>query len=129
MIHEDKDEFLNVLKRVSAQTGFVLPLVEKDYYLTLILSRLHELSSDLIFKGGTCLNKVYYSYHRLSEDLDFSMRLPDGRVTKSVRSRCMKPIKENMRDFADPLGMKLDTTESPGRTSQNNTFFISLIRP
>ncbi|MBU4204495.1 MAG: nucleotidyl transferase AbiEii/AbiGii toxin family protein [Acidobacteria bacterium] len=54
------------------RTGFRASLIEKDYYLTLILSKINELSQDLIFKGGTCLNKIYYSYYRLSEDLDFS---------------------------------------------------------
>lgn len=125
MIHENKEDFLNVLKQTSAQTGFILPLIEKDYYLTLVLSRLEELSTDLIFKGGTCLNKIYYSYYRLSEDLDFSMRLPDGKVTKSVRSRSMKPIKEKMGEFAAQFGMKLDTSESPGRNeSKQYVFYI-----
>jgi len=128
VIHENRDDFLNVLKQTSAQTGFVLPLIEKDYYLTLILSRLHELSSDLIFKGGTCLNKAYYSYYRLSEDLDFSMRLPDGKVTKSVRSRCMKSVKEKMEEFVAQFGMKLDTTENPGR-NESNQYVFSFIYP
>jgi len=30
----------------------------KEYYLTLILSHMHELSDGLILKGGTCLNKI-----------------------------------------------------------------------
>jgi len=128
VIHENKDDFLNVLKQTSAQTGFILPLIEKDYYLTLILSRLHELSSDLIFKGGTCLNKVYYSYYRLSEDLDFSMRIPDGKVTKSVRSRCMKSVKEKMGEFVAQFGMKLDATENPGR-NESKQYVFSFIYP
>jgi len=128
VIHENNEDFLNVLKQTSARTGFILPLIEKDYYLTLALSRLQELSSDLIFKGGTCLNKVYYSYYRLSEDLDFSMRLPDGKVTKSVRSRCMKPIKEKMGEFAAQFGMKLDTAENPGR-NESRQYVFYLIYP
>ncbi|MFH1800862.1 MAG: nucleotidyl transferase AbiEii/AbiGii toxin family protein [Candidatus Omnitrophota bacterium] len=123
MIHENKDDFLNVLKQTSAQTGFTLSLIEKDYYLTLVLSRLQDLSSNLIFKGGTCLNKVYYSYYRLSEDLDFSMRLPDGKVTKTVRSRSMKPIKEKIGEFAAQFGMKLDTTKNPGRNESKQYVF------
>jgi len=56
MIHENKDEFIKALGRASKKKGFLLPLIEKDYYLTLILSRIHELSENLVFKGGTCLN-------------------------------------------------------------------------
>jgi len=55
MLHRDKAGFIRTLNHVAMQTGFTLPLVEKDYYLTLILSRLQNLSDGLIFKGGTCL--------------------------------------------------------------------------
>ncbi len=85
MIHRDKDKFSKLVDRIASLTGFYAPLMEKNYYLTLILSRIKELSDSLIFKGGTCLNKIYYSYYRLSEDLDFSMRLPDYTTTRGKR--------------------------------------------
>ena len=65
MIHKDRDQFIDVLNMTVQRAGFRAVLLEKDYYLTLILSRINELSENLIFKGGTCLNKVYYSYYRL----------------------------------------------------------------
>ena len=93
MIHENKEDFIKALGRASKKKGFLLPLIEKDYYLTLILSQVHELSEDLIFKGGTCLNKVYYAYYRLSEDLDFSMILPQYEVTRGQRRKCIQDRK------------------------------------
>ena len=51
MIHEDRKQFIDVINITVQRTGFRAPLLEKDYYLTLILSRVHELSDDLIFKG------------------------------------------------------------------------------
>ena len=60
MLHKDKDKFSDMIYGVVKQTGFPAQLLEKDYYLTLILSKINDLSTDLIFKGGTCLNKVYY---------------------------------------------------------------------
>jgi len=78
LIHQDKDKFRDLVDRAATLAGFYAPLMEKDYYLTFILSQISDLSADLIFKGGTCLNKIYYSYYRLSEDLDFSLRLPDS---------------------------------------------------
>lgn len=115
MLHKNRDDFVRTLKQVAMQTGFLLPLVEKDYYLTLMLSRLHELSPDLVFKGGTCLNKVYFSYYRLSEDLDFSMRLPEYTVTRGTRKKCIQAVKENIEAFAEHLDMRIDDTEKPGR--------------
>jgi len=34
MIHENKDEFIKTLGRASKKKGFLLPLIEKDHYLT-----------------------------------------------------------------------------------------------
>lgn len=47
---------------------------EKDYLQHLVLSRVYsEASEDLIFKGGTALQKVY-GLNRFSEDLDFTLK-------------------------------------------------------
>lgn len=63
---------LDELRRLSAETGFSSKLLEKDYHLTKILHRISEKKiKDLVFKGGTCLNKCYLGFYRLSEDLDF----------------------------------------------------------
>jgi len=41
MIHKNKDEFVKTLERAAKKKGFLLPLLEKDYYLTLLLSQAH----------------------------------------------------------------------------------------
>jgi len=115
VIHEDKEQFFTLIDRVASLTGFYAPLVEKDYYLTILLSRIHELSENLIFKGGTCLNKMYYTYYRLSEDLDFSMLLPQYKATRGERRKCIKSIKDNVEEFVKQFGMKIDKTSNPGR--------------
>jgi predicted nucleotidyltransferase component of viral defense system len=115
MIHENREEFIKTLERASRKKGFLLPLMEKDYYLTLILSRVHELSEDLIFKGGTCLNKVYYAYYRLSEDIDFSMRLPQYEATRGQRRKCIQPVKDRIEKFVEQFGMRIDDAGNPGR--------------
>ncbi|MFC1508196.1 nucleotidyl transferase AbiEii/AbiGii toxin family protein [Candidatus Omnitrophota bacterium] len=115
MIHENKDEFIKSLERASRKKGFLLSMIEKDYYLTLILSRVHELSENLIFKGGTCLNKVYYVYYRLSEDLDFSMVLPQYKATRGQRRKCIQPVKDIIEKFVEQFGMSIDDAGNPGR--------------
>ncbi|MCX5886206.1 MAG: nucleotidyl transferase AbiEii/AbiGii toxin family protein [Proteobacteria bacterium] len=107
--------------------------MEKDYYLTLILFRVHELSDNLIFKGGTCLNKIYYAYYRLSEDLDFSMKLPRYEATRGERRKCIQSVKDNIKIFAEQFGMKIDGSTSPGRNEckQYVYYFVyqSALRP
>ncbi|MCD6460503.1 nucleotidyl transferase AbiEii/AbiGii toxin family protein [bacterium] len=90
MIHKDKKGFIDLINIIVQRTGFRAHLLEKDYYLTQFLSKINDLSIDLIFKGGTCLNKIYYSYYRLSEDLDFSMKLPEYAMTRANRRKCMQ---------------------------------------
>ncbi|MFH0732637.1 MAG: nucleotidyl transferase AbiEii/AbiGii toxin family protein [Candidatus Omnitrophota bacterium] len=115
MIHEDKAQFADIINMTANRAGFRASLIEKDYYLTFILSKLNELSDDLIFKGGTCLNKIYYSYYRLSEDLDFSMRLPKHTTTREKRRKSIKPIKNKIEKFAKGLGFRIEDIEKAGR--------------
>ena len=115
MIHKNKEEFIKILEIASKKKGFLLPMIEKDYYLTLILSGVSKLSEELIFKGGTCLNKVYYSYYRLSEDLDFSMKLPQYEATRGQRRKCIQPVKEKIGQFVEQFGISIDDAGNPGR--------------
>jgi predicted nucleotidyltransferase component of viral defense system len=126
MIHKNKDEFVKTLERATKKKGFLVPLLEKDYYLTLILSRVHELSEDLVFKGGTCLNKVYYAYYRLSEDLNFSMKLPRYEATRGERRICIQPVKDKISKFVEQFDMKIVDSGNPGRNeSKQYVYYFS----
>lgn len=46
--------------------------IEKDYFQDLLLYNLYKKTNLLVFKGGTCLYKIY-NLKRFSEDLDFSL--------------------------------------------------------
>ncbi len=133
MIHDNKEEFIKSLERAAKKKGFLLPLIEKDYYLTLTLSRIHELSEDLVFKGGTCLNKIYYAYYCLSEDLDFSMMLPQHEATRGQRRKCIQPVKDRIEKLVEQFGMKIDDAGNPGRNeSKQYVYYLvyqSALRP
>jgi len=113
--------------------GFLLSLLEKDYYLTLILSRTNELCEDLIFKGATCLSKAYYRYYRLSEDLDFTMLLPQYDITRGKRRKCIQPVKDRIEKFAEQFGMSIDSPDDAGHNeSRQYTYYFvykSALRP
>jgi len=124
MIHDNKDEFIKMIGQTAGQTGFPLELLEKDYYLTILLSKINNLSDNLLFKGGTCLNKIYYSYYRLSEDLDFSMKLPEGDVKRTMRSNVMKPVKEKIGKFVADIGLRVKNIEQAGRNESKQYVFL-----
>ena len=50
--------------------------IEKDYMLSWILlgvAKHEQLSTNIVFKGGTVLKKIYFEDYRFSEDLDFTL--------------------------------------------------------
>ncbi|MBP7791689.1 MAG: nucleotidyl transferase AbiEii/AbiGii toxin family protein [Candidatus Goldbacteria bacterium] len=61
-------------ERFAVKYGVPPEVIENDYMTEWILSSIagdDELKSKLIFRGGTCLQKVYFENYRFSEDLDF----------------------------------------------------------
>ncbi len=79
---------------------------EKDFILTLILIRFSEVFPDLVFKWGTCLNKVYFPYFRLSEDLDFVLENNDN-MGRTARKSLLKQYENTMISELEKLGLTL----------------------
>jgi predicted nucleotidyltransferase component of viral defense system len=127
MIHQKKQQyFMDLMQQISAATDFEASLIEKDYYLTLLLSKIDYLCPNLAFKGGTCLNKIYFDYHRLSEDLDFTMVLPHEKMTRKERSELMKPVKEHIKSFVEQFDMKAEDVDKSGH-SESTIYNFKLI--
>ena len=62
-----------IFQNVAYDMGVNPAIVEKDYWVCLTLYYLFTISSyrtHLVFKGGTCLSKVYNVIERFSEDID-----------------------------------------------------------
>ena len=121
----DKEKLKDIISAIAGKMKFRPAIVEKDYYLTVILNNIEGLLSDkIVFKGGTLLNKVHLNYHRLSEDLDFTY---DGPLTaRSQRSRAITPIREKMPDFLKALQLTSDNPQGEG--FNNSTQYIFKIK-
>ncbi len=71
-------------------------VVEKDYVLGWVLAGISqhaELSPNWIFKGGTCLKKVYFETYRFSEDLDFTL-LSQDHINEELLTRTLRNVAE-----------------------------------
>lgn len=102
-------------------------IVEKDYYLTIILNNINaHLSRNIVFKGGTLLNKVHLNYHRLSEDLDFSYYGRTALKSRSMRSKAIQPIRDKMPEFLKTLRLKSDNPHGDG--FNNSTQYVFKIQ-
>lgn len=116
----------DLFSAIAGRTKFRPAIVEKDYYLTLILNSLNECLSDrIVFKGGTLLNKMYLPMRRLSEDIDFSHDGLEDLKTRAKRSRAIEPIREGMARFLDALGLQIDNPHGEGFNNSTQYIFIA----
>ncbi len=99
-----KSKFIKILNW-SNELHFDDYKLEKDFLLTLILIKFWEKYPDLIFKGGTCLNKIYFPYFRLSEDLDFV--LDDSDLWRTARKTLLKKYEDDFVEDLWFLGLEL----------------------
>lgn len=74
-LHEDINAFRYMVETISERSGINKAIVEKDYYVTEILSQLARKQDNIkaYFKGGTALYKALKSLGRFSEDIDISV--------------------------------------------------------
>ena len=118
----DKSKLKDLIPVIAGKQRFRPTIVEKDYYLTVVLNSIETLLSDkIVFKGGTLLNKMYLNYHRLSEDLDFTYYSEDLSA-RSKRSKAITPIREKMPEFLKALGLKSDNPK--GKGFNNSTQYV-----
>ena len=105
-LHNDKDLFTEVITEANVQTGIAESIIEKDYYVTMILKLLSKSSPDIVFKGGTSLSKCFHLINRFSEDIDvtFSEHIGASR-RKKLKYNILKPV-------SDELGMPIENWAS-----------------
>ena len=72
-LHKDKEEFINAVNLASEYFHILPIIVEKDYYVTMILRELSERQGFVVFKGGTSLSKCHKAIKRFSEDIDITI--------------------------------------------------------
>ena len=74
-LHKDKYAFLTLTHKIHDRSRIREDILEKDYYVTLLLKELSEKQEQLpaYFKGGTALYKALKSIRRFSEDIDLTV--------------------------------------------------------
>ena len=85
-LHQDLDAFIMLLEDVHQKTGYRLHVLEKDYYVVLMLYELAAKQKEGLkayFKGGTALYKALKMTNRFSEDIDISVDARECTRTQS----------------------------------------------
>lgn len=73
--------------------------IDKDWVLGHVLYELYKnnwAQENLVFKGGTCLKKCYFSDYRFSEDLDFTIKNAEFDITKKMFQSVCDNITNNI---------------------------------
>jgi len=68
--------------------------VQKDYVIGWLLRAIseHDVLSQWVFKGGTCLKKCYFETYRFSEDLDFTIPLEQSVSVDSIKTHINETV-------------------------------------
>lgn len=112
-LHENREEFENAINLASKHFHILPVIVEKDYYVTMILRKLSEDQGFVVFKGGTSLSKCHKVIKRFSEDIDITI---DSKLSQGQ----MKNLKASIKKIAAELGLSIpNIDETRSRRSYN----------
>lgn len=117
-MHNNKELFSDVIIATSNALNIAPAIIEKDYYVTLLLKRITEKCPDIIFKGGTSLSKCFKIINRFSEDIDIGLNA--DKATEGMR----KNLKTSIKEAIDELGFDLDNPADIYTRSYYNKYQI-----
>lgn len=91
-LHLDRDTFVDFIDSLNVRTGIAVDIIEKDYYVCLILKELAREQDELkaYFKGGTAIYKILDTMNRFSEDIDLTVKVLDDQSTTQNKKRLKK---------------------------------------
>ena len=121
-LHKDKNAFRVLLQEIHNRTGYRTDVLEKDYYVVLMLSELAEKQNKGLpayFKGGTALYKALKTTNRFSEDIDLSV---DTRG-------CSRSQNDRRLEMAAKKYLSLERSPLAGRTNRSEVISIFTYEP
>ena len=121
-LHQDRNAFRVLLEQIHGRTGYRTDVLEKDYYVVLILKELAEKQNaglPAFFKGGTALYKALKTTNRFSEDIDLSV---DARG-------CSRSQNDRRLEQAAKKYSALNRDVTAGRTNRSEVISIFTYEP
>lgn len=126
-LHLDPDAFEAIILQIADKAKIRNDILEKDYYVTLILKELSEKQDQFkaYFKGGTALYKALNSIKRFSEDIDLTVSTEGCESFNQIKNRVEKSTKKytsltRLKDDPDDNSSRNSITTVYGYTSLFN---------
>ena len=107
MLHSNKELFEQAVLKTAEHLNIDAGIVEKDYYVTLMLREISETVPGLVFKGGTSLSKCHKIIKRFSEDIDLTIEY-DLKPSEGTRRNLKKSIVAAIEKYDFELANKSD---------------------
>ena len=118
-LHENREMFKEVIEQVAEDSGRLAVVIEKDYYVTMILRLLSQKLSNVVFKGGTSLSKGFKAINRFSEDIDITFDEHIGEARrKKLKSEVLKGVSEE-------LGMPISNWNETQSDRDYNAYYFT----
>lgn len=117
-LHENREAFEDAVNHTRDVTGFTSVIIEKDYYVTMILKGLSERLPFIVFKGGTSLSKCHGVIKRFSEDIDVTIDVQ--KLTQGMK----KKIKMSIEEVAAELKLTIPNVEDTRSRRNLNRYVI-----
>lgn len=118
-LHEDRELFKDMVGQAADNSGRTTAVVEKDYYVTLILKQLSEQLRHCVFKGGTSLSKGFHVIDRFSEDIDITF---NKHIGESRRKKLKYVV---LKGISEELGMPIANWEEIQSDRDYNAYLFS----
>lgn len=117
-LHSDREQFKEAIDLAVFKTGLEPEVIEKDYYVTMVLKKLSEQFGFVVFKGGTSLQKCHRVIFRFSEDIDITI---DNELSQGQKRK----LKYGIIELAEELGMTISNIDDIRSRRDYNRYELS----
>lgn len=113
-LYKNDQEFRDAIIAASNYYHISSSIVEKDYFVSVVLNKLKDYIPGILFKGGTSLSKCFKVIERFSEDIDLT--LDETHFTQGNKRKANKAVIA----VCDELGFKIQNREQVEQHSHGN---------
>lgn len=119
-LHSNIEEFKDLLEDMSDRTKIGIDILEKDYYVCLVLKDIASKQDELkaYFKGGTAVYKILDEMYRFSEDIDLTVKV----LEEESNTRNQKRLKLSAFDY-NIEGLELDKEKCIDKKGSITAFY------
>lgn len=118
-LHENREDFKDIIEQVANATGRTPVVIEKDYYVTIILRLLSKKLEHCVFKGGTSLSKGFHAIDRFSEDIDITF---DEHIGAARRKKLKNVV---LKEISEELGLPITNWENTQSDRDYNAYHFA----